>query len=150
MDEKKFDEYIKDRYNKQVDWYDRKSIQNKQITYILQISTIIMAAIVPVFAVMENKLVTIILSISVSAGVSILKFGKFEEHWHNYRTTCETLKKEKVYYDMRLDDYEKASEPEKLFIERVEDIISKEHTKWSHTVKRNKSDEVINNSEQGV
>ena len=75
-------------------------------------------------------------SLFVGFGFGILKLCKFEELWHNYRTTCETLKNEKIQYDIKIGIYDKADNPEKTFVERAQTIISKETTIWSSTVKK--------------
>jgi hypothetical protein len=63
--------------------------------------------------------------------MGISNFGKFEEKWQNYRTTCELLKKEQYYFKSRINDYKTAEFPEELFVERIESLISVEHTKWA-------------------
>ena len=62
MTEEKFDKYIKEIYEPQVDWYDKKSILNKRLTYLFQIPVIIFAAVTPILAALENKTSTIISS----------------------------------------------------------------------------------------
>ena len=138
MNKEKFDEYIKERYEPQVRWYDKKSIMHKRLTYLFQIPIITLAAITPIFAALEFKELTIISSACVAAGLGVLKFCKFEDIWHNYRTTCETLKKEMIHYKMQTDVYNTEDEPEKLFVERVESIISKENIKWVSTIIENR------------
>ena len=142
MENNTFINYIKTRYEPQVDWYDKKSILNKWLTYLLQIPVLILAAVTPILAALEYITITIISSAFVAAGLVVLKFCKFEGLWHTYRTTCETLKKEKVYHDMLTDVYAKAENPNKLFVERVEIVISKEHTRWVEVVtKKEKKDD---------
>jgi len=111
---------------------------NKRLTYLFQIPIITMAAITPVFAALEYKALTIIFSACVAAGFGVLKFCKFEDLWHSYRTTCETLKKEMVHYEMQTDVYDSADDSDKLFVERVESIVSKENVKWVTTVRENR------------
>lgn len=135
MNQEKFNEYLQQRYGPQVNWYDRKSIQLKILTHVFQIPIIVLAAITPVFAALEFKKITIISSACVAAGIGILKYCKFEELWHNYRTTCENLKKEKAYYDLKTDVYESADNLEKIFVNRVEAIFLKENISWESTMK---------------
>lgn len=130
MNKEEFDEYIKSRYEPRVEWYDKKAVLYKKLTYLIQIPLIVIAATVPILAAFKYTLLTVIFSVTVSAGIGILKFGKFEYLWHNYRTTCEMLQREKIYYDLQIDVYEKAEDPEKLFIQRVEKILSIEHVRW--------------------
>lgn len=137
-----FSKYVKERYESQVSWYDERSIFYKRLNYAFQIPTIFIAAIIPIFAVLEQKWITVILSAITAIFIGTLNFGKFEEQWHNYRSTCEALKKELYFYDARIDEYREAAEPEELFVQRVESIISSEHTKWTsiEKTKRNKAD----------
>ena len=67
--------------------------------------------------------------------LALSKYYKFDELWNNYRTVRETLKKEKYAYDYSVGPYETAADKEKLFIERVEQEISKENTEWVITMK---------------
>jgi len=130
MGRRKIDQYMKERYEDQVRWYDEKAIYCKRMNYLCQIPIIIMGPLITVFALLEYKWITVLLSAIMSILIGILNFCKFEEKWHNYRTTCETLKKEKYFYEYRLNEYRDAEDPEELFINRVESIISREHTKW--------------------
>ena len=133
----KFSEYIKDRYEGQVEWYDKKSVFYKKLGGILQISIIVPAAIVPIVATLGYRWPTIVLSALVAVMTTILKYFKFEELWHHYRLVCESLKKEKHMHDFRIGEYEDTKEPEKLFIERVESVIAQEH-KWWVDIRRKK------------
>ena len=52
------------------------------------------------------------------------------------------MKKELYSYNAKIDEYREAAEPEELFVQRVESIISSEHTKWTaiEKTKRSKAD----------
>ena len=134
VDQDTFEKYLIERYQNQVTWYDKKSIHNQKWAKRYRVAIIVIAAITPVLAALELKWLTIISSALVAVMVGVLQYCKFDEHWHNYRMTCETLKKEKVLFDYRISPYDKAEEPKGLFIERVESLISKEHTRWIQLV----------------
>lgn len=140
MNKKEFGKYLKERYEVQVKWYDDRSILYKRLNYLFQIPTIFVSAIIPIFAVLEEKWITVILSAMVAVFIGISNFCKFEEKWHNYRTTCETLRKELYYYQSKINDYKGAVSPEDLFVQRVESTISTEHTKWL-TIEKTKKKE---------
>lgn len=140
MKKRDFDKYLKERYNDQVIWYDGRAILYKKLNYIFQIPTIFIAAIIPIFAVLENKWVTVTLSAVIAIFVGITNFGKFQEKWHNYRTACEALKKELYYYRSSIGEYRDTEEPEELFIQRVESVLSKEHITWL-TIEKSKKKE---------
>jgi len=139
MDMKVFEDYVENRYKPQMDWYNKKSILNKRLAHLFQIIVIVFSAVVPVLASLNIREWTIWLSASVAILVGIFNYCKFEEKWHNYRTTCETMKKEKHFFDTKVNGYENVKEPEKIFVERIESLISKENTKWLSIVK-DKSD----------
>lgn len=143
MNEFTISDYINNRYAEQVDWYDKKSILNKRLTYLLQIPVLVLAAVTPIFATLEYSTITILSSAFVAAGLAVISFCKFEALWHSYRTTCETLKKEKVHHDMLTDVYANAENADKLFVERVEAVISKEHTSWRETVSKTEKKGVV-------
>lgn len=138
MEKGELNKYLEERYDPQVKWYDEKAISKKRWDNFFQILIIIIAAVIPVSAVLEYKWLTVVLAAMVAIGTGMLKYCKFEEHWHNYRTTCETLKKEKDHYDYKIGEYQDVSDPEKLFIVRTGSLISQEHTKWISTLKKEK------------
>ena len=83
--------------------------------------------------------VAVVISALVAIGTSVLKTFKYQENWINYRTTCETLRKEIHYYNASLNDYNFSNDPMALFVERVEALISRENTLWL-TVQKKKTD----------
>lgn len=143
MSGKKSDEYIKERYEDQVNWYDKKAIRYKNFNDRFRILTILVGSVVPVLALMDYPLartLTVILSALVAILMGVLNYFKFEEKWHNYRSTCETLKKEKYYYQYKINEYGDTKNPDELFIQRVEAIISREHTQWLRIEKSKKKE----------
>ena len=137
MTETDFDEYLKNRYEDQIGWYDRKARTSQRMYQWMQWSTIMLAAVTPVLV--EVALdpdwqayghVPTITSAAVAILTAGLKAFKYQENWISYRTTCETLRKEKPFYDAGLDDYKGAEDREGVFVERVERLISRENTLW--------------------
>jgi len=131
MNDKKFKEYLKERYYPRIDWYDKKSVFNKRLTYLIQIPVIIMASITPIFAALEFYIYTVIFSIGVAVGIGILRFGNFEYNWRNYRNTWEDLTSEKIHYDTKIGSYKKSKNPKKLFVTNIENILSRERVRWN-------------------
>lgn len=138
MDKEAFSEYMKNRYEQQIAWYDSKASENQATYRLLQWSAIILAALTPVLieldldAVMGNgfgRLATLT-SVLVAILTSGLKTFKYQENWITYRTTCETLRKERHFYDAELGEYSQSDDKEALFVDRVESLISRENTKW--------------------
>ena len=139
MEEEEFEEYLKERYKCQVQWYDNKSAQNQRYYQRFQWAAIIISASVPVLVVSmpdKFKWITAILSTVLAIATAALKAFKFQENWISYRTIAETLKKEKHYYDASATEYATVEDKKRLFIERVEALISRENTLWMTIHKR--------------
>jgi len=136
MSKREFDKFLKERFETEINWYDKQSYTNKFWFNALSIYVIAGSIIVPIlisYLDVSQLLIKIIIAVtsgSVAIAASINNLFKFQENWINYRTTCETLRKEKSYYLGNVDDYSRAKDKEALFIERVEAIISRENTLW--------------------
>ncbi|MDE0012653.1 MAG: DUF4231 domain-containing protein [Candidatus Poribacteria bacterium] len=141
MGEEKFEQYLKERYECQVQWYDERSSRNKWYSQGFQWAAIIISALVPVLVTLNptQRWITITLSTVLAITTAALKTFKFEENWISYRTVAETLKKEKYYYDAGAIEYATAEDKKQLFVERVEALISSENTLWM-AIQRKKED----------
>ena len=134
----KFQKYLEKRYYGQIGWYDNKSLWNQKWYRRLQWGLIVFSALTPVLIAINWGLPTyqllrwvpLITSVLVAIVASALKTFKFQENWINYRTTCETLKKEIHFYEAGIGEYANAEDKEALFVERVENLISRENTLW--------------------
>ena len=138
MDTEKFQKYLKERYYNQIRWYNNKSLWNQKWYTWLQWGSIVFSAITPVLIAIDWRLPTypllrwvpIITSVLVAILISTLKTFKFHENWINYRTTCETLKKEIHFCEAGIGEYANTENKEALFVERAENLISRENTLW--------------------
>jgi hypothetical protein len=61
---------------------------------------------------------------------SILHLNQYQQNWITYRSTAEALKHEKFLYLARAAHYASAAKPQALLAERVEALVSQEHTRW--------------------
>ncbi len=141
MNSGEFDKYLTGRYEDQTNWYDRKSQKYKKLYYAFQGPIIILAAITPILIALGEsweRWSAVIISALVAIGTTFLKTFKYQETWINYRTTCETLKKEIYFYNWELGEYANFSDKKQLFVERVESLLSRENTMWltAHTSKK--------------
>ncbi|MFX0140824.1 MAG: DUF4231 domain-containing protein [Candidatus Hodarchaeota archaeon] len=138
MEDKKFEEYWKGRYEGQIQWYEKKSARNKKRYQYLQLSLIILSALTPLliaidFAFKEFDIlqwISIVTSVTIAILASSLRIFKFQEHWVNYRTTAELLKKEQHLFEANTSGYDKVQDKRALFVKRVEGLISVAHTEW--------------------
>jgi len=139
MDKALFDQYLKERYEDQLDWYDRKADAAKFKYNSIQTLAIVFAALTTVVAAiaaaggMAGK-VGLWTAAGISALVtvlsSLLHAFKHKETWLSYRATYDALKREKYYYQAQVADYRDAADLESLFVQRVEGIMAHESAVW--------------------
>lgn len=137
------EEYLEQRLQDQINWYDKKSQWNQRWYKRLKAIEILMAASIPLLVgyVTETsshmKIVVGFLSVIVAAIAGIENLYKFQENWIEYRTTAESLKHEKYLYLTKTGPYNEEDAFSKL-VEKVEDMISRENTRWSQYIKKRK------------
>jgi hypothetical protein len=135
--------YLQERLDDQIDWYDRKSIWNQRWYKRLQLLVFIAAATIPFLSgYIDEKLPWIqyvigLLGMIIAATTAILGLYNFQENWIKYRTTCESLKKEKYRYLTNVTPYG-GEDSFTLLVERVEGLISKENTDWAQQLQNAK------------
>lgn len=134
MDKSQFNEYLNGRYANQLVWYDNNAMQNKKLYTFFQWVIISLSAVLPVLiSVLPGGFNWVSLVVSLLLGISTtsIKTFKFQENWINYRSIAEALKKERHYYNAEIYEYSNASNKEKVFVERVECLISRENGLWA-------------------
>ena len=135
------EDYIKERLDNQIKWYDEKSVKSQKWYKRLQVIVIIAAAMIPFLSgyMSEStpylKFLIGALGIVIAAMTAILGLYQFQENWLEYRTTCETLRHEKYLFLTGAAPYN-AEQPFLLLVERVESMISKENTNWANYMKK--------------
>jgi len=128
------DEYIEQRLNDQVGWYDHKSSENQRWFKRLRFAEIVAAAIIPFLSGFAGgslviKIAIGALGVVVAVIASLLALLHLQEHWINYRATAEALKTEKFLFLTQTQPYDK-EDAFHLLVQRVEALLSKENTEW--------------------
>ena len=141
-------DYIKERLEKLIKWYDGKSQYNQKWLKSLRVIEIACAAIIPFLAGISDSIPygQIIIGglgviIAISAGLSAL--NKYQENWLTYRTTCETLRHEKYLFLTGCKPYE-GDDALTSLVERVEGLISKENSQWSRVANEKSHNKRVN------
>jgi len=134
------EEYLKNRLDDQIDWYDRKSIQNQKTYKMLQLILIVSAASIPFISGYVDKLVYLqyllgAIGVLIAAITAIISLYKFQETWTAYRTTCESLRHEKYLYLTKTNPYV-GKNAFNLLVQRVEMLISKENSSWAEIMQK--------------
>ena len=136
----KEDDYLKNRLEDQLQWYDKKSQHNQKYFKRLRLLEIISAALIPFLSGMIEKFPCFSwligglgVLIAVSAATSAL--FKYHENWIQYRTTAEQLRHEKYAYLTNTRPYDNEDKFD-LLVERVEALISKENSAWATVTRK--------------
>lgn len=136
------EEYIKERVEDQIDWFDKKSAINK--TYHLWTSGLIIffAALIPFAAGFNTKemvwmnYVIAVLGILTAIFTGLAALLKFQEKWTTYRTTSEALSRETFLFKTKTSPYDIGTSSFKLLVSNVEHILSTENSNWSQMINK--------------
>ena len=122
MDKVSFDDYLENRYKKQMEYYGKNSARNRKRYRNFQWILIILSALTPVLAALNGTTVFTngrdtathsqaiqVALLIVSSIVAILTTGlktfQYQELWVKYRTAYEQLKPEIYYYEFNVPPY---------------------------------------------
>lgn len=127
-------EYITQRLDPEIEWYDKKSKSNKCWFVWLRISEIVAAASIPLLNGFSKDHIYMLVISGILGVIIIMITGisgllRFQENWVSYRTTCETLKHQKYLYQVNAYPYN-TTEKDQFFVQTIESIISKENSEW--------------------
>lgn len=119
------------RLEDQIVWYDEKALRSQRWFKRVKWVELSIATLVPVIALVD---VTVYLTALLGAIVVILQIteqlNQFQQNWITYRSTCEQLKHEKYLFHAGAGPYTNAKQPARRLAERIESLISQEHSKW--------------------
>ena len=124
------EQYIKDRVEKQINWFNSKAKTCKWHYYIFSMTSIVASALTPVFvkACPDTSIVTSLIATIV---LSLNNLCKFKDKWNLYRMTAELLQKEKMLYLYSTDNPENK---DNNFIGQIENILADSNKKWDSNI----------------
>lgn len=136
------EEYIRERLDDQINYFDKKSSQCQKYYKGLKRMEVVLLALIPLVTILPcfsddifNKV--IIVAISVIAGIlrHFNFIGTYFDLWIKYRSVAECLKTEKYYFLTGTNIYSNKEDAHSLLIKRTENIISKANEQWLSTIK---------------
>lgn len=126
-----FSDTTMERLDRQIEWYDKRSLYNQRVFKGLKIAEIVAGALVPLAAGLSVRpLVTGGLGVLIVILEGLQQVSQYYHNWITYRSTCESLKHEKYLYLAKAGPYADAADAHALLAERIESLISQEHAKW--------------------
>lgn len=128
--------YLNTRVKQQIEWMEGKSKMNQQWYKLLKLVELLAAAAIPFLAgfyktVSFFPLLTGILGVVIVIAHGLQQLYHFHENWITYRTTIESLKREKYLYESGADPYQ-IQNAFGLFVQHVEDLLAHENKKWNN------------------
>ncbi|TGQ13584.1 DUF4231 domain-containing protein [Mesorhizobium sp. M00.F.Ca.ET.217.01.1.1] len=119
------------RLEAQIGWYDREAGAAQRYYKRVKFAEIVLSALVPIIAPWQGW---------AAAGIGLAallleglqQLNQWQHNWITYRSTCEALRHEKYTYLGRSGAYDGMNETRarKTLVERVESLVSTEHSKW--------------------
>lgn len=122
------------RLEDQLGWYDSKSTAAQRAYKRLKVAELISASAIPVFASVSIPL-TAVLGAVVVVLEGVQHLSQWHEHWILYRSTAEALKHERYLFLAKAGPYSD-EDLTQVLAERVEALISREHSKWTEIRKK--------------
>lgn len=129
-------DYLLNRIDDQINWYDKNSARSKRKATIVKIIVMGLSAFIPVLTNLglENTLAKVFISV-IAAFITFTEgfssFKKYNENWIEYRRVCETIKHEKFMFIYKSGIYQNEDSDFNYFVERAESIISQENLNWA-------------------
>lgn len=132
-------EYLEQRLDDQINWYDKKSSANQAAYKRLRLIEIIAAAAIPLLAgyrqTSEYVAMTIgVIGLIVAVLAGIVSLYRFQENWREYRAVAESLKQEKYLYLARAEPFN-GDQPFELLVQRVETLLKSETRGWAQAMR---------------
>lgn len=122
------DQFISELVDPQIKWHDSKSSLNKWghiiCSIVSMVGSIISAVVIP-----HSPLGGTVLSVIVAIAVGLNSLFKFQTKWRLYRATAESLRLEKIHYQVGGGRYD-GTDKEKIFVESVMNILKSTNGDW--------------------
>jgi len=139
------EEYIEQRLNNQIDWYDRKSATNQYWFKWLRFTEIVAAAIIPFLSGFAGnsssmKIAIGALGVLVTVIASVLGLLNLQAYWIEYRAIAESLRKEKFLFLTQTEPYNE-DDALHLLVQRVEALLSTENAEWVQSMRKPSTEE---------
>ena len=120
-----------DRLEDQIEWFDKKAVQNQRSFKLLKYAEILTAAAIPVLTGFDvTREVLAVLGGLVLVIESVLHLNQYQQNWIAYRSAAEALNHEKFLFVAHAGPYARAAHPRATLAKRVEALIGQEHAKW--------------------
>ena len=135
------DDYIRERVDDQIQWFEKKASWNQKKFKNLQILTIVFGAMIPLLTVIDSQVyddqirfIIALLGCVITIISAVINLYKFQENWVKYRSTAEALIREKYRFYAKAEPYDVDEDSDfKMLVERCQAILSEESNRWEQS-----------------
>lgn len=125
------------RLDDQIKWYSNKSGQNQFWFKFFKIIELIIAVLIPFLSSFEiPRIIYGLMGVLIAILEGIQQLFQFNHNWITYRSTAENLKHEKYLWLAKAGPYLNIKNAKEVLADRIESLISQEHSKWITTYKQ--------------
>lgn len=121
------------RLEDQIAWYSKRATRSQWRFKVVKLLELILAAGLPVVAVFGpgwGTQATAVMGMLIVVLQGFEQLFQDQQGWITYRSTCEQLKHEKYLFHAGAGPYASAGQPVRRLADRIEGLISHEHSKW--------------------
>ena len=123
------------------EYYEESAQRNKTFYVSIKVLGLLAAAVIPIFSLTENLLVSgPLVAAGLGAVVVVLEgvqqLFRFHDNWTNYRAACEAIRRELFLYTSRAGPYAEAHKiqaAESLLADRIAGVTGQAVSKWLST-----------------
>jgi hypothetical protein len=123
-----------DKIAEQSSWYGKQARRNHSRYVMLKSTQIVFAASIPVVCIAAPGDVQRWASAALGALIGVIEgfiqLGQYQQNWLLYRATRSALEREVILHSGKAGPYLGASDPDALYIERSDAIVSGEYSRW--------------------
>jgi hypothetical protein len=128
------DTTVYEKLVQQSEWYGYRAKHNRRLFVLLKGMQIVFAAAIPVVSVAGpanvQRWATATLGALVGIFEGFIQLGQYQQNWLVFRATREALKREEFLFSAKAGPYSGIPDPDVLYVNRCDAIISGENTKW--------------------
>jgi hypothetical protein len=132
------------RLEGQIEWYDRRAAEAQLAYRRLKVVEVVLGAMIPFLAGFQDNLAAalpaalhLLPAVLIAAlGVAIVvleglqHLNQYHQTWLSCRSTCAALEQEKFLFLADAGPYGATEDKRAHLAERIEELVSGEHTKW--------------------
>jgi Protein of unknown function (DUF4231) len=136
MTDEEFSAFREGRFVRLLGYYDSRANRNRRWHYFCSVYILVISiAILPLMTLDVPakdclKIIGAILAPTVALMIGIENIFQFYDNWLRYRATWDALQHELAWRDASVREYSDSSRRNSLFVERVEELITREGRDW--------------------